>query len=254
MIVQEGGGYAILEAPADPQADMIRRQRDFQIALGLWDPRVSGRAPTFVLPGRCLHNLDCAVQEASEAWDMLEGGWKHHKRQPAACDRTELMLELVDVFAYLANAHLFMGGSIESELVAGDVLAAGARIMSLRADMDWAWSKHENKEFAKVTRALYDHGGRAHGEQWVKDVASWVNRLRAKIVAAGETLRFGLQQMSRAERAPEAFPANPAFIYLELFPLLYAAVASVPGASQQEFYSAFVHKAEINIGRLRGGY
>lgn len=256
MQVQPGGVFTeVASLPADPQCDMISRQQAFQRRLGIWDDRISSRFPTFVLPGRAIHNLDCAVQEASEAWDMVEGGWKHHKKNPVPVDRTELLLELVDVASYVYNAHLCLGGRAEGELIAKDYAACREiSIVPSRADLDFFWNAAGSEPVSKITRALYYHGKDAHGEGWVKDAAAWINRLRASIVDSATALRAGLQQMSRSQRAPEAFPPGPGFIPDQVFTILYGAVRSLPDATMLEFYSAFVHKNEINNKRQSDGY
>lgn len=255
MAVQEGGPYRMLELPGDPQGALLSRQREVQRRLGLWDERISPRGQTYCLPGRVVHCLDCAVQEASEAWDMLEGGWKHHKQNPAEPSRHELVLELVDVMAYVMNAYLFMAGDSEQELVARLVgRSAGVKVVPIQMGLDYTWSFAGGEAMQREVMGVFYHGTGAHGPDWVKRTAGWVNALRTRLVTTASALRHGMIQVGPDGRRPEVFQPIPGAIYWELFPWVYGALKSVPGMGQAEYYSAHQHKLDIIFSRIDGGY
>jgi hypothetical protein len=257
VILQEGGAYEILSLiPDDAQCRMMIRQREFQRSMERWDDRLSDRPPTFCLPGRVLHSLDSAVQEASEAWDMLQGGWKHHRRNPPPVNRTELVLELVDVAAFLMNAYLFMGGQPEAEMIARVTVGTNVqkKIVVPAVTMEHVWHRAVDERERKFVLALYSHGWGAHGDDWVKTCAAHVNFLRSQVSSAAEVVRRAMAGMTRAERSPEKFPANAGWLYAEVFPALYGAFASIPDCTPQEAYSAYVHKADVNDARQKAKY
>ena len=111
---------------------------------------------------RAVHMLDMAVQECSEAWDLLEGGWKHHKKNPKPTDWAEVKMEIVDVFVFVINAQLY-----------GTARNVG--------DGDFFFSAKDEE--------LYGHGAGAHGDDRSKKIATYVNGLRTKLVMAADFAR-----------------------------------------------------------------
>jgi hypothetical protein len=257
MDVQLGGGFPIVDSAENCLQDMIERQIKFQKHINKWDDRLRdfGRE-TFCLPNVALHHLDMGAQECSEAWDMLEGGWKHHKCKPNKTDRTELMLELVDVAHFLINAYLFMGGQSDKHLVAAAVGRSRESLKLPYIDFQYVWdlggrSWVGNK--AKI-EALYSHGEGAHGEDWEKVAATSVNYLRSKINTVSDAIRHGLSELPRAKRQHDTFPPASGFVFIETMPWLCVAVQCLPDSTVEEFYSAFIHKNDINFQRQAGGY
>lgn len=251
-------GFEILEKiPDDPQSDMMLRQVAFQSLVGTWDDRLKdfgGR--TYCLPMTVLHNLDMASQECSEAWDMVEGGWKQHKTQPTRADPAELFMELIDVAHFIFNAYLFMGGQPEKELVAAAVGRSKQELRLPEIGLDEAWhlaSRSYERNGGRI-EALYGYGSRSHGQAWEKAVATRINYLRHKIMKAADTIRLGLGRLSVEERTPQKFPPSSGYIYIELMPWVYGAAQAIPDCDAQAFYSAFCHKNAINFERQDQGY
>lgn len=242
----------ILDPGRDPQGTMINRCIKFQRSLGHYDDRLSDM-PTrpFCMPKRVLHHLDMARHECAEAYDMLEGGWKHHKTKPKIPDMGEVAMELVDVGHFLFNAYAYMGGAGEAELVAAAVNRADDRIKVPKMTMDDAWSIG-TRAFTKnghVIEALYGYGDGAHGDASVKQMATRVNYLLSKISATAETVRVGIEQTSGR------LPPASGFIYMETVPWLYACAALLPHEDPQRlFYSSFIRKNDINFERQQKGY
>ncbi len=239
------------------QSDMILRQRSFQVRLGKFDERIRDfGSQTFCLPYVALHNLDMGIQECSEAWDMVEGGWKHHKTKPTPADPDELLMELVDVAHFAINAYLFMGGQHEPELVAASVGRSRQEIKLPKIDFDDAWGFGERswKRNGPQLEALYGHGDGSHGPKWEKTVATRINYLRERMVGVAAIMREDLKRKSAAQRTPQKYPAASGFVYIEVFPWLYGAVQAIPGITPTVFYSAFVHKNNINFKRQDEGY
>lgn len=252
MIVNEGGRWEPKALPRDAWSDMSLAQLKLQRDLSLWDDRVSRRSPVFVMPRRVLHNLDCASQEASEAWDMLEGGWKHHKRNPERPDPGEVVLELVDVMAYVINAFLFMGGDTDAALVAKSIsFSQEVSIIPLAAGLEYGFDVPKLGRLTDNVFKLYDHGQGAHGELWVKQCAAWVNFLRSQVFRVSDTIRHGIATVGED---PREFPPAPGFVWWEIVPAICGAASAVPGIGPEEFYSAFMHKALINQRRREEGY
>jgi hypothetical protein len=253
-------GIRKYEMPVDAQADMVTRCKAFQTAVGTWDERIKafGRSGTWTRYDRALHHLDMAVQECSEMWDQLEGGWKHHKRQPRPADRDEALLEAIDVLTFAINAYLYTGGESDAELVAALInRSATIAVAAPRCDLGWAWDRWGQFFSEKGSRgiiALYGHGDGAHGAQWEKTTAAFVNSVRSKISDAASTLRGALASMSREQRAFDKFPAAPGFIYMEAVVPAVALCRSVPDCTIEEMYSAFCHKNDINFERQSRGY
>lgn len=241
--------------PRDCQADMINRQIKFQRLIGTWDDRLKdyGTDP-FCAPRTVLHHLDMAVQECSEAWDMLEGGWKGHKRHPDPVNRTELLMELVDVAHFLINAYVFMGGQAESEMVAKSVGRSKSHIAlpSISLEDVWRFGEKGWAGNSKLFEVGYSYADVSHGEPWVKEAATRVNYLRSQIFKTADTIRYGYMNATPAAR--ETFPAASGYVYIETMPWLYAAVQAVPGVTTETFYRAFVHKNDINFKRQERGY
>lgn len=252
-------GFEILEELPQGclQSDMMKRQRRFQDRLGKLDVRLKDYgAKTFCLPYVVLHNLDMGIQECGEAWDMVEGGWKHHKTQPQAADPDELLMELIDVAHFAINAYLFMGGQYEPEMVAAAVGRSRQEIKLPRIDFEAAWGFGERswKAHGSKLEALYGHGRGAHGQDWEKTAATRINYLREKMTEVAMTMRNGMKDMSASQRTPENFPAASGYVFIEIFPWLYGAAQAIPGCTKEVFYSAFVHKNDINFARQDRGY
>lgn len=251
-----GDNVPLLPLGRDPQADMLFRCVRFQASLGHWDERISDHPNhPFVDVRRAVHHLDMARQECAEAWDMLEGGWKNHKRNPKPVDLPELTMELVDIATFLANAYGFMGGQSDAELVAVAVSRSDGRVALTKLGMDEAWSMAERSwlTHGKKLRALYGYADVSFGEDWVKEAAARVNHLSSKIHSTAEAIRTGMEQMPQAV-ADGSFPAGSGFIYIETMPWLYGAVQALPGIDRAEFYSHFVRKNQINFERQARGY
>lgn len=251
-----GNDVPLLQLGRDPQADMFARCVRFQRSLGHWDDRISDHpAHPFVDVRRALHHIDMARQECAEAWDMLEGGWKNHKRNPKPVDVPELVMELVDVATFLANAYGFMGGQSDAELVAVAASRSDERVKMTKLGMDEAWTIGERSwgRHGGKLRLLYGYGETSFGEDWVKECAARVNRLSYKIGEVAESIRTGMEQAPQTV-ADGSFPAASGFIYIETMPWLYAAVQAVPGVDQAVFYSHFVRKNEINFERQARSY
>jgi hypothetical protein len=196
-----------------------------------------------------------ARQECAEAWDMLEGGWKNHKRNPKPVDASELVMELVDVATFLGNAYGFMAGPADAELVAKAVSYSGSRVSMINLGLDEAWTigARSWEVHGKKLRGLYGYHDQSFGEDWVKEVACRVNYLSSKISSAVEAIRTGMEQMPHTID-DGSFPAGSGFIYIETMPWLYGAVQAIPGIGQREFYSHFIRKADINLERQTRGY
>lgn len=252
-------GITLTPMPKDPQADMIVRCHKFQELVGTWDHRIKGFGDkTWVRHDRAVHHIDMAVQECSEMWDMLEGGWKHHKKNPSKPDRDEVMLEAIDVLTFAYNAYLFMGGEPEAEVISKLVgRSPSIPIVPPEMDLDWSWSKWDPWFTGGGKRgliALYGHGDGAHGETWVKECAAYTNAIRARIGAVAETIRGALMSMSREQRTPNVFPASPGYFYIEAVCSAVALVRAIPGSTQEELYAAFVKKNDINVQRQKDSY
>lgn len=259
MRVQEcAQGFEVLtELPKDPQGDMIKRQREFQKLVGGWSDKLKDYgAETFCLPQRALHHLDMGIQECSEAWDLVEGGWKHHKRNPDPPDAAELLMELVDVAHFIFNAYLFMGGQPEQVMVAASVGRSREQLRYPEIGLDEVWTFGEmswERNGGKL-RAVYGHGEGSHGLDWEKEAATRINYLRTRMVETASSIRYGLEQLSAAKRKPNEFPAGSGYVYIELMPWLTGALQAIPGCDQATFYSAFVHKNDINFKRQERNY
>ena len=252
MDVQFAGMFQMVEPPKDPQSDMVLRCRRFQESIGKWDGRITAYgAMPFCRPDLMLHHLDMGIQEASEAWDMLEGGWKHHKTKPKPADEFEVLSELVDVAHFVFNAYLYAGGEPDADSVA--VLAARSKqelkLPTIGIEEVWGIGVRSWDRKGHRLRAMYGHGDGAHGADWEKETATRVNYLRSKIFEVASTVRFGMDQASGP------IPTAPGYIYIEIVPWLVGAAAAIPSCDRWEvFYSAFVSKNEINFKRQAGGY
>jgi hypothetical protein len=193
-------------------------------------------------------------QECSEAWDMVEGGWKHHKTNPHDPDKLELMMELVDIMCFALNTYIYMGGQPESELVAAAVARSKEQMRYPKIGLDEAWvigASSWERNGPKM-RALYDHGRGSHGREWTKEAATRINFLRAQFFDSAATIRYGLSRMTKAER--ETFPPASGYVYIQLVPWICGAVQAIPGMGLQDLYSAFVKKDQINNERQDAGY
>jgi dUTPase len=235
--------------------DMMKRQIEFQRVAGRWDPKLEqpgqySRADMF------FHMMDMAAQECSEAWDLLEGGWKHHKRKPSPANRDEVIGELVDVMHFLVNAYLFMGGKPSQIALATAVSAnqMGIAVPSMDFEMVYNMGTRSMAANRSKIEALYGFGDGAHGEAWVKRVATSVNYLRSKITRTVEIVRDFSENLPRAQRAHDAFPARPGFVVIETWPWVMAAFADIPDATPELFFSSYMHKSDINFERQRSGY
>lgn len=262
MDVQKcAGGFEIAELPKDPQAEMISRCRRFQQRIGKWNTKIRDYGKErYCLPKQTLHHLDMALQECSEAWDLVEGGWKHHKVVPKEPDDAELLMELVDVAHFVFNAYLYMGGQPESELVAAAVGRSNEQIRLPYLDLEMAWRMGErlwSNGGAQIERQ-FGHGQGAHGLEWEKGAATRINHLRAKVGSVSDTIRHGLGQMDKiganAKKTRQLFPPASGFIYVEIVPWMYCAVQAIPHVDMETFFSAFIHKNDINFARQDEGY
>lgn len=255
-IQQCANGVTLLPLGKDPQAEMISACIKFQASLGLFDERISDHpSHPYVQIRRAIHQLDMGRQECAEAWDLLEGGWKHHKRKPRDPDRGELVMELVDIATFAFNAYIYMGGQPEAELVAACVNRSDQRVKMGKLGLNEAWDIGERTwrvNGVPLTKT-YGHGDGAHGEEWVKNVATRVNYLASKLSACVETLRTVVQEYPDAADDGSIMPAS-GFVYIEVLPMVYGAMAALPEGSRQEFYSSFMHKNKINFDRQTKGY
>lgn len=254
MNVQSCRGYAVITA-ADPQEDMIRRQITFQRRLGRYDDRLSILHPehsrfTHVPPQMIIHHLDMGLHEAHEAYDMLEGGWKHHKTNPKEPDLEEVLMELVDVMHFVINAYIFMGGQPTGRDVAAAVnVSREDRTPYMKIELSHVWSIGVGAwdKDAVALNNSYSHEDGAHGSDVTKQLATRVLRLIYAIQEVASTLRqFPLEEGS--------VPRAPGFIYKSIVPWICAAAAAIPGMTHQLFYSAFVHKNDINHARQDNNY
>lgn len=251
-----GTSVSLLPLGRDPQADMLARCVQFQRHLGHYDSRISDNpAHPYTDVRRALHHIDMARQECAEAWDMLEGGWKNHKRNPKPVDVPELVMELVDVATFLGNAYGFMGGQSDAELVAAAVSRSNQRVALTVLGLDEVWtiSQRSWARNGDKLRRLYGYGDSSFGEDWVKECAARVNRLSYKIGEVAESIRTGMEQEPQTVD-DGSFPAASGFVYIETMPWLIGAVQAIPGIGPQEFYSYFVRKNEINFERQTRGY
>lgn len=240
----------------DPQSRMILQQIRFQGLVGSWDKRIQDYGSAkFCKPRSAVHHLDMAIQECAEAWDMVEGGWKHHKTNPDECDRGELLMELVDVAHFLVNAYIFMGGQPEKQMVAAAVGRSREELRLPEFGLDHAWMLgHRSYEGNGGTiTALYGHGRGAHGQEWEAAVATRINYLRMKITEVSESIRYQMRKMNLIING-KTFPPASGYVYVETFPWLCGAVEAIPGSSLDTFYAAFMHKNDINFQRQRRNY
>jgi hypothetical protein len=252
MKVQTCAGIEPVEPSATMQEDMLRDQIAFQRRLGILDEKLSPLHPAFGSysdVSRAIHNLDMARHEASEAYDMLEGGWKHHKTQPGEVDAEELLLELIDVLKFVFNACLQLGIEPSAHGVAKVVSSSGERKY---VAIEWrhVWNTGAAAADADVNGIMsqYSHADGAHGPVWVKRTATRVNMLTSTIAAVADTLRKYLA--SGGERVPGA----AGYVYSEIVPWLCGAAASIPGVTPELFYAAMKHKTKIINRRFDEGY
>lgn len=265
MDVQECGiGFELIDMPEDPQGDLMRRQIEFQERIGQWNPRLKDFGKEhFCLPKRLLHHLDMCVQECSEAWDMVEGGWKSHKTNPTEPDPVEVLMELVDVWHFAINAYLFLGGQPEQELVAAACGRSPSQMRYPRVGLDEMWTLGEMswERHGPRLAGLYGHSGGAHGTDWEKQAATRINYLRSQVMKVAATTRSGLETMGvHPRQARNKFPAASGYLYTQVMPWLAAAFQALPElpgvgpVTQQVVYSAFVHKNDINHARQDKDY
>jgi|9_EtaG_2_1085328.scaffolds.fasta_scaffold00002_37 hypothetical protein len=244
-----------LDWSIDHQAKIIKRQMDFQTLVGSYDSRLKDFGKkTFCLPRRVIHHLDMGVQEASEAWDMVEGGWKHHKSNPVQADKDELLMELVDVMHFVVNAYLFMGGQPERELVA-KVTASAMQVQVPAFGLDFAWALAERNGQGPnlAIYSMFSHADGAHGEDWEKKVAARINYLRQLLVDTAAAIRQQIL-VSNGAVNPHKFPPGSGFIYFTLMPEICACAQAIPGVKLDHLYYAFMHKNDINFKRQKDGY
>lgn len=252
-----GTAVPLLTHGRDPQAEMIRRCIEFQRSLGHFNDKISDHpAHPFVDVRRAIHHIDMARQECAEAWDMLEGGWKNHKRNPKPVDAPELMMELVDITVFVLNAYAYMGGQEDAELVAASISRSTTLVGLSRLGLDECWdmgARRWDGPSGNKLRNLFGYASVSFGEDWVKECAARVNRLSYKISEVAETIRWGMEQHPQ-KMDDGSFPASSGFIYIEIVPWLLAAVQAVPDADQRVFYSYFMRKMEINFERQARSY
>lgn len=251
------GGIPLVEIePGFDVHEMVSIQHEFQRRLGKWDDRIYVPLPgqrINVLPmysrqDVVLHSIDMAIQEASEAWDMLEGGWKHHKKNPKMPDINELIMEIVDVIAFSINAFLFSGGRSDRDLFKAQFnVRTGMEIPTTIQDIWKSSVDHAARE------AVYGHGDGAHGPDWVKTVAADVNAMRSDLFTLAATIRSA-RSTSRKMRDPQHFPSSPAAVYLGAVIPAIASASRIPGCDPEVLYCAFHHKVSINNSRQDAGY
>lgn len=237
----------------EPQSDMIKRQVTFQTLVGAYDERLKDFGTrTYCDPFKALHHLDMASQECSEAWDIVEGGWKHHKKNPVPADKVELLMELVDVYHFILNAYIFMGGQPEAEMMAA-AISGGLSVEVPRAPLEMFWDMGVKSMAMRHVNLLYSYADGAHGEKWEGDVATRINCLRDALHNVSGALR---QQIIAMEFKVNGFqfPPGSGFVYLACAPPLFAAVQAIPGVEMRHFYAAFKHKNDINLRRQRENY
>ncbi len=253
-----GNGVPTLTLGRDPQSDMISRCIRFQTSLGHYDSRLSDLPPkTFCMPMVALHHLDMARQECAEAYDMLEGGWKNHKRNPTEPDQAEVLMELVDVLTLGFNAYAFMGGSAEAELVAASTNRSDQRIKMLHLGLSEVWTigRRSYELHGPRLEKMYGYGATSFGSDWVKAVATRVNVLATKVASVAETLRSVIEQDPKGADDGTLIAAS-GFIYIEIVPWVMGAMQAIPmvGQDMSVAYSHFVRKNEINFERQTRGY
>jgi hypothetical protein len=165
-------------------------------------------------------------------------------------------MELIDVAHFAINAYIFMGGAPDEASLAHAVGQSRQEMKLDKINFDDAWGFGEKawSSSGSEIEALYGYGAFAHGAKWEKDLATRLNYLREKMTSVGMTMRDGMKNMTKSQRAPENFPAASGFVFIEIFPWLYAAAQAIPGCTKQVFYSAFVHKNDINHARQDNGY
>jgi hypothetical protein len=242
----------------DLQFRMINSQIMFQKRMKAMDKRLRDYgSSTYCMPKVAIHHLDMAAQECAEAWDQVEGGWKHHKKNPSPSDKEELLMELVDVAHFIINAYIFMGGQPESELMAKSVHKAGlTRILTQRLTLDDIWRKAERftdeNEF-RQRLSMYDHGKGSFGEKWEKDCATRINYLTSQIFDTKEAIRYQFTQINYLINGTK-FPPASGFVYFGTMPWLCFAAQSIPGVTLEIFYHAFMHKNTINNQRQDNNY
>jgi hypothetical protein len=237
----------------DAQGDMISRCLKFQRLLKHYDEALSDMPRTAKCDiQRVIHNLDMAVQEASEAWDMVEGGWKHHKTKPKSVDEAELIMELVDVAHFLYNAYLFMGGDPSEEMVAASVNRGKQGLSYTKFGIDVAWSIGTRSWTTNGDRMrhVYSHAEGSHGEEWVGEAATRINFLREKIMETAMSCRTAVEHFG----AKNLVPPMSGAMFLDTVPWLYAALDVIPSASKEAYYGAFIQKNDINFARQDQGY
>lgn len=245
-------GVDLIDLVEDPQAKMIHRQIEFQCSqygAHRIDKLSDLPSSPWCEPSLVCHHLDMARHEACEAYDMLEGGWKHHKRNPKPADANEVLMELIDVAHFVYNAYIFMGGCPEAQLVAMCLNRSKDRLAALRMGLAEAWHLSEQAWINSPHVRLWSHSDGAHGDDWEKFCATRVNFLISQIEQTCRTIRDGIA----AGHVHQLTPAS-GFVYAEIVPWLYAAARSVPGTTEQVFYSYFMHKNNINLQRQLGNY
>lgn len=240
----------------DAQGRMIKRQIDFQTLIGGYDPRLKDfGSKTYCQPFKAMHHLDMAVQETSEAWDMVEGGWKHHKTKPEPPDVVELLMELVDVYHFVINAYLFMGGQPEAEMVAAAVNRGntGIHLQSMEMDYFWELGKRLYQARHAQLHRLFGYGEGAHGQPWEAEVAMRINFTRVQLTDVIGALRSQMEAFDLKVNGFK-FPAASGFVYHSVVPPLFGAAAAIPGVRQEQFFHAFMHKNQINFDRQKSKY
>lgn len=215
-----GTGIQLLVAPKTALPEMIEVQIAFQKRLGMFD----GRCDRV----RVIHSLDLALMEAAEAYDQLEGGWKHHKRNPKSPDWNEVAMELVDVACFVLNAAIYSGNDIVVN------------------DLDAIWRSSSSKRYARSVE-MYSHANGAYGDQDVKNTATAVRHMMAALVDYSEHIRRTPDEWVMDERITNArLTTNMRNIA--------RAFQCIPNGAIDYFYSAFMHKARINHQRQDNGY
>lgn len=244
--------------PQNPTAVIVGNQAVFNARLGLPFPPTGGiNRNQFANSRRAiLHNLDMAVQELSEAWDHLEGGWKHHKKTPRVPDQNEVLLELADVVLFLANVIGFAGSDVNAP--PGSMYDARTTFV-VPPDPILALAGFE--ELIKN----YSHAEGAHGAPWEGKTAAVINGLRASVVTLSESLRNAglpdestpVEHMTRVLDSVSAGVMNQinVCVYTAMtVPSLYELGKGARDACSEVFFNVICHKQRVNHRRQDKGY
>lgn len=200
---------------ADFPSAMLQASIEFQQSLTAYssNPRFFCRS----------HMIEMGIQEASEAWDLLEGGWKHHKTNPKPTDWSELLMECVDVAVYLSNACFYAD---KSDGLDAFSTSNWSRIASCAS----------NYRGVPLAPSIVYFGRGAHGDDNTKECALRISEVRFYLfkVMCGSDKTFTRYVRSASESLVRAVCAA--------------------GYSQADFINAYASKMRTNHVRQAGGY